>query len=586
MVLSLRSRKDTLSIALLEDTLFLSPPPPSLASSLASASSRPSSDTTPRQSEPSHDPILRGQISLVCHAPRKARRISVELVGRATRHGGDGSHSYESSATLEKSLEIDLGGEQLERGTHTSAGREPPGRKNAGRWDFSFIIPSTTAVGERSNFGTVRHLEHRLPGLNRLDHRFFSTVRATLCGFGSFRDLSSMPQALYLIANPAQAGELPSGLEIDVRHPGSLSSSSMPGEFDLGPIALHVSSPHLTVASLLFLSVTFERPPEGLKVMSVSAFVAQEFEIYYSNPEVPTSRPSKQKKLLFYVDSTSPIPSSTEDLLDRPNLSRGTLPPLAYEPRAFLPQPLARLERSKEWTYARVTRIPDDDSVRPTTLEGTDTPIRVKHQLVVQIRYRFKGSKKDLVLEMASKVTIASCCCLQASLLLPRYCTRSGAPPSSSRSRHPSLPSDSHLGGPHSMLFPTADGPLTPFHRRCLCNTPLQALVDQEGEKLCGAATSRSRSRESRGQSQERTGAGSPTASEDAREEGGAAATRRGRERGRGARKLAETSSAAGGSWEAQARALRPAPAGPMRFGRSLERVSGGPRGKALYVVV
>ncbi|GAA5956901.1 hypothetical protein JCM21900_006284 [Sporobolomyces salmonicolor] len=572
MVLSLRSRKDTLSIALLEDTLFLSPPPPSLASSLASASSRPSSDTTPRQSEPSHDPILRGQISLVCHSPRKARRISVELVGRATRHGGDGSHSYESSTTLEKSLEIDLGGEQLERGTHT--------------WDFSFIIPSTTAVGERSNFGTVRHL-----------------VRATLCGFGSFRDLSSMPQALYLIANPAQAGELPSGLEIDVRHPGSLSSSSMPGEFDLGPIALHVSSPHLTVASLLFLSVTFERPPEGLKVMSVSAFVAQEFEIYYSNPEVPTSRPSKQNKLLFYVDSTSPIPSSTEDLLDRPNLSRGTLPPLAYEPRAFLPQPLARLERSKEWTYARVTRIPDDDSVRPTTLEGTDTPIRVKHQLVVQVRYRFKGSKKDLVLEMASKVTIASCCCLQASLLLPRYCTRSGAPPSSSRSRHPSLPSDSHLGGPHSMLFPTADGPLTPFHRRCLCNTPLQALVDQEGEKLCGAATSRSRSRSSRGQSQERTGAGSPTASEDARDEGGAAATRRGRERGRGARKLAETygidelphgssplaahsSSATGGSWEAQARALRPAPAGPMRFGRSLERVSGGTRGKALYVVV
>ncbi|GAA5864336.1 hypothetical protein JCM1840_006749 [Sporobolomyces johnsonii] len=586
MVLSLRSRKDTLSIALLEDTLFLSPPPPSLASPSASASSRPSFDTTPRQSEPSHDPILRGQISLVCHAPRKARRISVELVGRATRHGGDGSHSYESSATLEKSLEIDLRGEQLERGTHT--------------WDFSFIIPSTTAVGERSNFGTVRHL-----------------VRATLHGVGSFRDLSSMPQALYLIANPAQAGELPSGLEIDVRHPGSLNSSSMPGEFELGPIALHVSSPHLTVASLLFLSVTFERPPEGLKVMSVSAFVAQEFEVHYSNPEVPTSRPPKQKKLLFYVDSTSPVPSSTEDLLDRPNLSRGTLPPLAYEPRAFLPQPLARLERGKEWTYARVTRIPDDDSVRPTTLEGTDTPIRVKHQLVVQVRYRFKGSKKDLVLEMASNVTIASCCCLQSSLLLPRYRTRTGAPPSSSP--HASLPSHLHPGDPHSMLLP-ADGPLTPFHRRCLCNTPLQALVDQEGEKLCGAAASRSRSRDSRGQSQVRRTAGSTGASGEERCEGGeeeeggggVAGPTRGRERGRGARKLAETygidelpgssSSAAGlhgssplaaghgsstaGSWEAQARALRPAPAGPMRFGTSLERVSGGTRGKELYIVV
>jgi hypothetical protein len=81
---------------------------------------------------------------------------------------------------------------------------------------------------------------------------------------------------------------------------------------------------------------------------------------------------------------------------------------LAYEPRAFLPQPLARLEGGKEWMYARVTRIPDDDSVRPTTLKGTDTPIRVQHALVAQVRFRYKGSKKDHVLEMESKVDIAS----------------------------------------------------------------------------------------------------------------------------------------------------------------------------------
>lgn len=58
--------------------------------------------------------------------------------------------------------------------------------------------------------------------------------------------------------------------------------------------------------------------------------------------------------------------------------------------------------------YARVTRIPDDDSVRPTTLKGTETPIRVQHALVAQVRFRYKGSKKDHVLEMESKVDIAS----------------------------------------------------------------------------------------------------------------------------------------------------------------------------------
>jgi len=79
-----------------------------------------------------------------------------------------------------------------------------------------------------------------------------------------------MPRPVYLIANPAAPGDLPSGLEIDVRHTQS----------ELGPISLHISSPHLTVASLIFLSVCFEQPPEGMKIMSVQAFVRQEFEVH------------------------------------------------------------------------------------------------------------------------------------------------------------------------------------------------------------------------------------------------------------------------------------------------------------------
>ncbi|GAA6050031.1 hypothetical protein JCM3770_001924 [Rhodotorula araucariae] len=457
-------RKDTLAVSVLEDTLFLHPPS-------TPASPTPRTLEQLAALEPSHDPILRGQVTLVCAAPRRARRIRVDLVGRVTRHGGDGSHNYESSVSLEKHLEIDLHGERLESGTHT--------------YDFSFIIPSSTAVGERSNFGTVRH-----------------TVRATLIGVGTLQDLISLPTPIYCIANPAAPGDLPSGLEIDVRHP----------ESQLGPISLHISSPHLTVASLLFLSVVFEHPPEGMKIMSVQAFVRQSFEIHYTDPDVPVSRPPVQKKLLFYVDSSTPLAHSTDDLLDRDHLSRGAPPPLAYEPRALLPQPLARLEGGKEWMYARVTRIPDDDSVRPTTLEGTDTPIRVKHQLVCQVRYRFKGSKKDQVLEMASHVTIASCCCLTSSLLLPEYRnwhhpSRHSPPPSSAPSSGFATPSRSRPAtpGPDATFsslsrgtkigVDSPTGSITPFHRRCLCNTPLQKLVAQEGERLCGAAASTSRSR-------------------------------------------------------------------------------------------
>jgi hypothetical protein len=209
------------------------------------------------------------------------------------------------------------------------------------------------------------------------------------------------------------------------------------------------------------MSVTFESPPEGLKVMSVQAFVKQDFEIHCSSfalfllflilpvlfpsfplalfsirihsartdlpslvastPDVPVANAPTQRKLLFYADSSTPLPSSTDDLLDRSNLSRGAPPPLAYEPRALLPQPLARLSAGDPFTYARVTRIPDDDSVRPSSLDGTNTPIRVRHSIVCQVKYRFKGSKKDQVLDMTSPVTIASVRLLFLLLRLSSY---------------------------------------------------------------------------------------------------------------------------------------------------------------------
>ncbi|KAG0661971.1 hypothetical protein C6P46_003676 [Rhodotorula mucilaginosa] len=447
MVAFFKRARDSIYVSFLEDILYLHPP------SLAE--------------EPSHDPILRGQVTLLLNAPRRAKKIRVDLVGRATRHAGDGGYAYESSQCLDKHLEIDLQGETLAKGTHT--------------WDFSFILPSATAVTERSDFGTIRH--------------------SVLHGYGTFRDISSSPKPVWLIANPAAPGDLPSGLEIDVRQELR----------DIGPIALHISSPHLTVASLIFLGITLESPPEGLKIMSVQAFVRQQFEIHYTNPDLPVSHPPEQRKLLFYADSSTPVPNSTDNLLDRDHLSRGAPPPLAYEPRAFLPQPLARLEGGKEWMYARVTRIPDDDSVRPTTLKGTDTPIRVQHALVAQVRFRYKGSKKDHVLEMESKVDIAS--------------VSTGAGPSqtltesegnaaltgsalSSGTATPTTPSRSASPGPSTALSTLSAGApigvdhpsgcVTPAHRRCLCNTPLQTLVAEEGQQLCGAAESRSRSRHPR----------------------------------------------------------------------------------------
>lgn len=146
-----------------------------------------------------------------------------------------------------------------------------------------------------------------------------------------------------------------------------------------------------------------------------------------------------------------------------------------------------------------------------------------------------------------------------------------------------------------------------PLHRRCLCNTPTQQLVDEDGERLCGVAASQSRSRSRVPRGRDRSGSdlrynaapregddelSSACASED---EGAEGAGGRGRDR---RRKIGETfpvraepETAAlhgieelppvpGASWEAQRQLLlplRPRPGGgTVQAGTAVQRVAAG----------
>lgn len=192
------------------------------------------------------------------------------------------------------------------------------------------------------------------------------------------------------------------------------------------------------------MNIAFDSPP-ALEVLSVGAYILQNFSVHYDDPSVGTVYPPRQKKVLFYVDQTSSLAKSTDDLLDSDHLSRGASLPATFESRARRPKPLITLEPGLPWTYSRIVRMLDDDSLRPTTLEGSETPIRVKHKLVMEVRYRVPGTKAEKTLECSTKVTIASCCCLSDSLLLPSYVKQQ---PKEQR--------------------------VHPFHRRCLCNRSLQ----------------------------------------------------------------------------------------------------------------
>lgn len=43
-------------------------------------------------------------------------------------------------------------------------------------------------------------------------------------------------------------------------------------------------------------------------------------------------------------------------------------------------------------------------------MKNTDTPIRVKHNLVLEMRYRLMGTKEEKTLGCSTKITIASVC--------------------------------------------------------------------------------------------------------------------------------------------------------------------------------
>lgn len=61
--------------------------------------------------------------------------------------------------------------------------------------------------------------------------------------------------------------------------------------------------------------------------------------------------------------------------------------------------PKAHLYSGEYYREECLLRVLSDDIVRPTTLEGTETRIRVSHKLLIDIRYRKDGEEHILPLQ-------------------------------------------------------------------------------------------------------------------------------------------------------------------------------------------
>lgn len=106
--------------------------------------------------------------------------------------------------------------------------------------------------------------------------------------------------------------------------------------------------------------------------------------------------------------------------------------------------PLATLETGQRWSMQHLARIPNDDVLRPTTQRASQSAIRVRHTLVVELIYRViepeeedaghdgwnsvqkRGGYKKLV--VTKPLELYSCCARPASLILPQYVKQAPQP--------------------------------------------------------------------------------------------------------------------------------------------------------------
>ncbi|KAI5476785.1 Arrestin-like, N-terminal and Immunoglobulin E-set domain protein [Pseudohyphozyma bogoriensis] len=327
--------------------------------------------------EPSDDPFVRGTVELSLPSSRAVKCIKVYLEGTCEANGGSG-FPYESSTTLSKKLVVDIGGPPLEPGTHT--------------YNYSFIIPSTTAVFERCRYGRVRH-----------------HVRAKVEFSSGFSySISASPKLVALVA----AEPTPH----DGHEPFDLHSQHFSEE--LGPVGVSIYSPHLTVSSLVNVRVTLPSPLTPLTILSIKPAVNQFYTITYDDPDLIAHPPPTTIYLKPLADSSAPLPTSALSL---------------DEPFTADPSPLVVLGVGEEYSYCRLMRCPNDNFMRPTTLEGTETRIRVRSELVVEIAYRTEGGEEKRMI-ISKPAMIGACWVVVDNSNLPPYAL---VPPNTARYHMP-----------------------------------------------------------------------------------------------------------------------------------------------------
>ncbi|GAA6013089.1 hypothetical protein JCM10207_006168 [Rhodosporidiobolus poonsookiae] len=194
--------------------------------------------------------------------------------------------------------------------------------------------------------------------------------------FGS--DLVSLERVFYPLLSPHTVEHFYVPPTIPVPPPSL--QVHIEGHYEqLGPYAIELQSQHMVVGGLILARVYLPSPPQDLYLHSIRLSLKQQYRLTSpSNPSRKADAPLASHTI-FIVDGESP-----ENGAEPEDDGRGAA---RRNPSPFAP-PLRRVPQGEPCEIVHLARMPNDNRLRPTTHEGTKTPLQCETWVEVEVLYR------------------------------------------------------------------------------------------------------------------------------------------------------------------------------------------------------
>ncbi|KAH7098096.1 hypothetical protein BKA62DRAFT_403199 [Auriculariales sp. MPI-PUGE-AT-0066] len=204
--------------------------------------------------------------------------------------------------------------------------------------------------------------------------------------------------------------------EKPIRVVGSCSNSyigtqSMRGMVkEIGPYYVELQSSTMTVGGYVELGLHLFSPPTTLNIRYIRGKIYQACAVTTSSDPPLKMRPAE-----FLL-----LTANTPRRLPKQGLRPETLMTASARPHDL--GLLAVLPVGQELHLDFIARLPNDERLLPSTGNGkTTSPIKISHEIVIEIQYSTPEAARDLVVRLTQSFSLLSCACMPESTLLPTY---------------------------------------------------------------------------------------------------------------------------------------------------------------------